>query len=52
MSSSSISYNRHRFPPETIAHTVWPYCRLNIGLCEVEEMFLDGVYILNYPKLS
>jgi putative transposase len=41
MSRPSISYKRHHFPPEVIAHTVWLYCRFNPSFREVEEMFLE-----------
>ncbi len=40
MVSLCISYKRHRFPPEIIAHVVWLYCRFNLNFREVEEMFL------------
>ncbi|WP_281996158.1 IS6 family transposase [Ruegeria faecimaris] len=40
MNSSSISYKRHRFPPQIIAHAVWLYVRFNLSLREVEEMLL------------
>jgi putative transposase len=26
----SVSYNRHRFPPEIIAHAVWLYGTVNL----------------------
>ena len=35
-----ISYKRHRFPPQIIAHVVWLYVRFNLSLREVEEMML------------
>lgn len=40
MNSSSISYKRHRFPPQIIAHAEWLYFRFNLSLREVEEMLL------------
>jgi transposase-like protein len=33
-----ISYKRHRFPPEIIAHAVWLYFRFPLSLRLVEEM--------------
>jgi len=39
--SSSISYRRHRFPSQIIAHAVWLYVRFNLSLREVEEMLLE-----------
>ncbi len=45
---SRISYKRHRFPPEIIAHAVWLYVRFNLTLREVEEMPLErGVDVSN-----
>ncbi|SEK11084.1 Transposase IS66 family protein [Marinovum algicola] len=41
MTQPSISYKRHRFPPEIIAHAVWLYVRFNLSLREVEEMMLE-----------
>ncbi|WP_298849092.1 hypothetical protein [uncultured Ruegeria sp.] len=40
MNSSSISYKRHRVPPQTIAHSVWLYVRFKLSFREVEEMLL------------
>lgn len=40
MQTLNISYKRHRFPPQFIAHVVWLYVRFNLGLREVEEMML------------
>ncbi len=39
--SSSVSYKRHRFPPQIIAHAVWLYVRFNLILREVKEMLLQ-----------
>ncbi len=41
MQALKISYKRHRFPPQIIAHVVWPYARFNLSLREVEEMMLE-----------
>ena len=32
----ALSYKRHRFPPQIIAHAVWLYARFNLSLREVE----------------
>ena len=45
--SKPVSYKRHRFPPEIIAHAVWLYFRFPLSLRLVEEMLLErgiGVY--------
>ncbi|MEM9430842.1 MAG: IS6 family transposase [Pseudomonadota bacterium] len=51
MSHSPISYKRHRFPPEIIAHAVWLYVRLNLSLREVEEMLLECGVEVSYETV-
>jgi len=51
MTTPSISYKRHRFPPEIIAHAVWLYCRFNLSLREVEEMFLQRGIDVSYETI-
>ncbi|MFK4047898.1 hypothetical protein ACI2KH_23445 [Roseomonas mucosa] len=38
MSTPTISYKNHRFPPHIIAHAVWLYFRFPLSLRLVEEM--------------
>jgi putative transposase len=38
MQTQKISYERHRFPPQIIAHVVWLYIRFNRSLREIEDM--------------
>jgi putative transposase len=35
----SISYERHRFPPEVIRHSIWLYARFTLSYRDVEELF-------------
>ncbi|WP_127116289.1 IS6 family transposase [Shimia sediminis] len=51
MSIQSISYKRHRFPPAIITHAVWLYCRFNLSLREVEEMFLERGIDVSYETI-
>jgi len=51
MSTPSISYKRHRFPPEIIAHAVWLYCRFNLSFREVEEMLLERSIDVSYETI-
>jgi putative transposase len=51
MTKSRLSYKRHRFPPEIIAHAVWLYCRFNIRFREVEEMFLERGIDVSYETI-
>lgn len=51
MTQPSISYKRHRFPPEIIAHVVWLCVRFNLSLCEVEEMMLERCIDVSYEAV-
>jgi putative transposase len=49
--TSSISYKRHRAPPEIIAHAVWLYARFNLSLREIEEMLLERGIDVSYESV-
>jgi len=51
MSTSHISYKRHRFPPEIISHAVWLYFRFNLSRREVEEMLLKRGVDVSYETI-
>jgi putative transposase len=51
MIAKSVSYKRHRFPPEIIAHAVWPYFRFPLSLRLVEEMLLERGIVLSYETI-
>ena len=36
-----VSYKRHRFSPQIIAHAVWPYYRFPLSLRLVEEVLRE-----------
>ncbi|MFC1456474.1 IS6 family transposase [Microvirga arabica] len=46
-----ISYKRHRFPPEIIAHAVWLYFRFPLSLRLVEEMLLERSILVSYETV-
>jgi putative transposase len=46
-----ISYKRHRFPPEIIAHAVWLYFRFPLSLRLVEEMLLERGIAVSYETV-
>ena len=48
MQTEKISYKRHRFPPQIIAHVVWLYARFNMTLREVEELMLERGVDVSY----
>ena len=52
MQTQKISYKRHRYPPQIIAHVVWLYVRFNLSLREVEELMLErGVDVSGEPAV-
>jgi putative transposase len=46
-----ISYKRHRFPPEIIAHEVWLYFGFPLSLRLVEEMLLERGILVSYETV-
>ena len=47
MSSTTISYENYRFPPQIISHAVWLYFRFAVSLRLVGEMLLErGIFVL------
>jgi putative transposase len=49
--SKRVSYKRHCFPPEVIAHAVWLYFRFPLSLRLVEEMLLERGIVLSYETV-
>src|SRR5918999_1002485 len=49
--TTPISYKRHRFPPEIIAHAVWLYFRFPLSLRLVEEMLLERGIVVSYETI-
>jgi putative transposase len=46
-----VSYKRHRFPSEIIAHAVWLYFRFPLSLRLVEEMLLERGIVVSYETV-
>jgi putative transposase len=46
-----VSYKRHRFPPQIIAHAVWLYFRFPLSLRLVEEMLLERGIVVSYKTI-
>lgn len=46
-----VSYKRHRFPPQIIAHAVWLYFRFPLSLRLVEEMLLERGILASYETI-
>jgi hypothetical protein len=51
MNTSPISYKRHRFPPQIIAHAVWLYFRFPLSLRLVEELLLERGIAVSYETI-
>ncbi|MGZ2408167.1 IS6 family transposase [Rhizobium ruizarguesonis] len=51
MTSSTISYKHHRFPPQIIARAVWLYFRFPLSLRLVEEMLLERGIVVSYETI-
>ena len=47
----TVSYKRHRFPPQIIAHAVWLYFRFPLSLRLVEEMLLERGIVVSYETV-
>jgi len=46
-----VSYKRHRFPSELIAHAVWLYFRFPLSFRLVEEMLLERGIVVSYETI-
>lgn len=51
MSLPPVSYKRHRFPPQIIAHAVWLYFRFPLSLRFVEEMLVERGVVASYETV-
>lgn len=46
-----VSYKRHRFQPQIIAHAVWLYFRFPLSLRLIEEMLLERGIVVSYETV-
>lgn len=51
MNTPTVSYKRHRFPPQIIANAVWLSFRFPLSLCLVEEMLLERGIVVSYETI-
>lgn len=49
--TTAVSYKRHRFPPQIIAHAVWLYFRFPLSLRLVEELLLERGIVVSYETI-
>jgi putative transposase len=47
----SISYSRHRFPPEIIQHAVWLYFRFSLNYRDVEDLLAERGIDVSYETI-
>src|SRR3954454_3775869 len=47
----SVSYSRHRFPPELIRHAVWLYLRFTLSYRDVEELLAERGLDISYETI-
>ena len=48
---ASLSYRRHRFPPEIIQHAIWLYLRFTLSYRDVEELLAEHGLDLSYETV-
>ncbi|MGU3401510.1 IS6 family transposase [Brucellaceae bacterium D45D] len=51
MNTLPVSYTRHRFPPQIIAHAVWLYFRFPLSLRLGEELLLERGIAVSYETI-
>ena len=49
--TAALSYKRHRYPAEIIAHTVWLYFRFSLSFRDVEELMAARGIELSYETV-
>jgi hypothetical protein len=48
---ASISYARHRFPPDVIRHAVWLFLRFTLSYRDVEELLAERGLDVSYETI-
>ncbi len=51
MTQPPVSYKRHRFPPQIIAHAVWLYFRFPLSLRLVQDTLLERGIVLSFETI-
>ena len=47
----TISFKRHRFPPEIIRHSIWLYARFTLSFRDVEELLAERGLDVSYETV-
>ena len=48
---TSLSYRRHRFPPEIIQHAIWLYLRFTLSYRDVEDLLAERGIEVSYETI-
>jgi putative transposase len=48
---TTISYARHRFPPDVIRHAVWLYLRVTLSYRDFEELLAERGLDVSYETI-
>ena len=46
-----LSYNRHRFPPPVIQHSIWLYLRFTLSYRDVEDLLAERGLDISYETV-
>ena len=47
----TISFKRHRFPPEIIRHSIWLYARFTLSYRDVEDLLAERNLDISYETV-
>jgi putative transposase len=48
---TSLSFKRHRFPPDMVCHAIWLYARFTLSFRDVEEMLAERGLDVSYETI-
>ena len=51
INTPAISYKRHRFAPQIIAHAVWLYYPFSLSLRLIDELLLERGIVVSYETI-
>ena len=51
MSTPTIRYKRHRFPPDIIQYAVWLYHRFNLSHRDIEDLLAERGIVVSYEAI-
>jgi putative transposase len=48
---NTYMYKQHQFPSEILQYTVWIYCRINLSLCDIEDLLAERGIDVTYETI-